>query len=149
TWSSWTPHKVKMGVSACARNCAEATIKDFGLVMTDEGWDVYVGGSAGLAVRPSARLVRGRSERETLEIVASFLQLYREEGHYGERTGRFVDRVGLDYVRARVVTDAFDRAALFGRFFESQRSSQADPWARALLPSGFVPVERLARERPS
>jgi nitrite reductase (NADH) large subunit len=149
TWSSWTPHKVKMGVSACARNCAEATIKDFGLVMTDGGWDVYVGGSAGLTVRPGQKLARGKSERETIELVAAFLQLYREEGHYGERTGRFVDRVGLDYVRARVVADAFDRSALFDRFFKSQRASQSDPWAKAAVPSGFVPASRLARERPS
>jgi nitrite reductase (NADH) large subunit len=148
TWGAYTPHKVKLGVSACARNCAEATIKDIGLVAVEEGWDFYVGGGAGMQVRPGRRLTRVKTERELLEYVGAFLQLYREEGFYGERTADFVERVGLEYVQERLVKDPQGRSMLLGAFYRAQRNAQADPWQEASAAdtqTGLVPLSRLRR----
>lgn len=129
TWGSWTPHKFKMAVSGCPRNCAEATIKDFGVVATDGGFDLYVGGNGGIKVRACDLLTKVTTEAEVHEYVGAFMQLYREEARYLERTAPWIERVGLDFVRTRIVDDAGNRAALNARFLESQRHSQSDPWA--------------------
>jgi nitrite reductase (NADH) large subunit len=129
-WGSWTPHKVKLAVSGCPRNCAEATIKDIGVVCVEAGYDVVVGGNGGIEVRVTDQLVRLATEAEVLEHVGAFLQLYREEARYLERTAPWVARVGMDYVRQRIVEDGEGRRALFERFLFSQRSVQTDPWAQ-------------------
>jgi nitrite reductase (NADH) large subunit len=128
-WGSWTPHKVKLAVSGCPRNCAEATIKDIGVVCVEAGYDVVVGGNGGVEVRVTDQLVRLASEAEVLEHVGAFLQLYREEARYLERTAPWVARVGIDYVRRRVVDDADGRRRLHRRFLFSQSFVQSDPWA--------------------
>ncbi|MCA1939903.1 MAG: nitrite reductase large subunit NirB [Caenispirillum bisanense] len=129
TWGSWTPHKFKMAVSGCPRNCAEATIKDFGVVATDGGFDLYVGGNGGIKVRACDLLCKVTTEAEVHEYVGAFMQLYREEARYLERTAPWIERVGLAFVKTRIVDDAGNRAALNARFLESQRHSQSDPWA--------------------
>jgi nitrite reductase (NADH) large subunit len=128
-WGSWTPHKVKLAVSGCPRNCAEATIKDIGVVCVEAGYDVVVGGNGGVEVRVTDQLVRLASEAEVLEHVGAFLQLYREEARYLERTAPWVARVGIDYLRRRIVDDHDGRHALQARFLFSQRFVQTDPWA--------------------
>jgi len=130
TWGSWHPHKVKLAVSGCPRNCAEATIKDFGVVAVESGWELSVGGNGGIHVRATDFLCKVASEDEVLEYCGAFLQLYREEAHYLERTAPWVARVGIAYVRERIVEDAAGRAALHARFLYAQRFSQTDPWAR-------------------
>ena len=129
-WGSWTPHKVKLAVSGCPRNCAEATIKDLGVVCVEAGYDVVVGGNGGVEVRVTDHLVRVASEADVLEYVAAFMQLYREEARYLERTAPWVKRVGIDYVRQRIVADADGRRALQRRFLVSQVPVQIDPWAQ-------------------
>jgi nitrite reductase (NADH) large subunit len=128
TWGSWTPHKTKMAVSGCPRNCAEATIKDFGVIATDAGWDLHVGGNGGIKVRVTDLLAKVTTEDEVLEYAAAFMQVYREEAWYLERTAPWVERVGIDYVRARLA-DPNGRAQLRDRFIESQSHAQSDPWA--------------------
>ncbi len=128
TWGSWTPHKTKMAVSGCPRNCAEATIKDFGVIATEAGWDLYVGGNGGIKVRVTDLLAKVATEDEVLEYAAAFMQLYREEAWYLERTAPWVERVGIDTVRARL-SDAGGRKLLQQRFQESQHHAQTDPWA--------------------
>ncbi len=128
TWGSWTPHETKMAVSGCPRNCAEATIKDFGAIATDAGWDLYVAGNGGIKVRVTDLLAKVTTEDEVLEYAAAFMQVYREEAWYLERTAPWVERVGIDYVRARL-SDAGGRKLLQERFLESQRHAQTDPWA--------------------
>ena len=128
TWGSWTPHKTKMAVSGCPRNCAEATIKDFGVIATEGGWDLYVGGNGGIKVRVTDLLAKVTTEDEVLEYAAAFMQIYREEAWYLERTAPWVERVGIDYVRVRL-RDVGERKLLRNRFMESQRRAQADPWA--------------------
>ncbi|MBI3899395.1 MAG: NAD(P)/FAD-dependent oxidoreductase [Gammaproteobacteria bacterium] len=129
TWGSWTPHKVKMAVSGCPRNCAEATIKDFGVVAVDSGWEIHVGGNGGVKVRVTDLLCKVRTMDEVLEYCAGFMQLYREQARYLERTAPWIERVGLAYLTKRLVEDAESRRVLAARFLESQKSAQIDPWA--------------------
>ena len=132
SWASWMPHKFKMAVSGCPRNCAEATIKDFGVVCVDAGYELHIGGNGGVKVRATDVLCRVASEEEVLEYSAAFIQLYREEARYLERTAPWIERVGLSYVKKRIVEDGAGRKALQARFLESQEVAQQDPWtARA------------------
>ena len=129
TWGSWHPHKVKLAVSGCPRNCAEATIKDFGVVATEAGWDLHVGGNGGMKVRATELLCKVTTEEEVMEYCCAFLQLYRQEAHYFERTAPWIERVGLRYVQDRIVDDAELRRELFAKFLYAQSFSQTDPWA--------------------
>lgn len=132
TWGSWMPHKFKLAVSGCPRNCAEATIKDFGVVCVDSGYELHVGGNGGIKVRVTDLLCKVETEEQVLEYCAAFIQLYREQAHYLERTAPWVERVGLNYVKQQVLDDAGNRRALQERFLFSQRFAQVDPWkARA------------------
>jgi nitrite reductase (NADH) large subunit len=142
-WGSWTPHKVKLGVSGCPRNCAEATIKDLGVVCVEAGYDIVVGGNGGVEIRVAELLVRVATEREALEYTGAFLQLYREEAHYLERTAPWVARVGVAYVRKRLVEDAEGRRALHARFLHSQSFVQDDPWAQRAKGSDAHEFARL------
>ena len=90
-WGSWTPHKVKLAVSGCPRNCAEATIKDFGVVCVETGYDILVGGNGGIKVRVTDPLAQVATEEEVLEYAGAFMQLYREEARYLERTAPWID----------------------------------------------------------
>ena len=132
-WGSWTPHKVKFAVSGCPRNCAEATIKDMGVVCVEAGYDILVGGNGGVDVRVTDPLVRVATEEEVLEYAGAFMQLYREEAHYLERTAPWIARVGIDYVKKRLVEDAQGRAALHARFLRSQLFAQVDPWTERAM----------------
>lgn len=129
TWGSWTPHKFKMAVSGCPRNCAEVSIKDFGVLCVDAGFELQVGGNGGIDLRGTDKLCNVSTEEEVLEYCGAFMQIYREEARYLERTAPWIERVGMDYVRARVVDDAAGRQAARERFLFSQRFAQDDPWA--------------------
>jgi len=129
TWGSWMPHKFKIAVSGCPRNCAEATIKDFGVVCVDSGYELHVGGNGGIKVRATDFLCKVATEREAIEMCAAFIQLYREEARYLERTAPWIERVGLAYVQSRLLPEAAARAELAGRFWFSQQFTQDDPWA--------------------
>ncbi|MEK0085876.1 nitrite reductase large subunit NirB [Benzoatithermus flavus] len=128
-WGSWHPHKVKLAVSGCPRNCAEATIKDFGVVAVESGWELHVAGNGGIKVRVTDLLCKVATKEEVLEHCGAFLQLYREEARYLERTAHWVERVGIDHVRRRIVADEAGRKALHERFLHAQRFAQTDPWA--------------------
>ncbi|HRX62299.1 MAG TPA: (2Fe-2S)-binding protein, partial [Candidatus Competibacter sp.] len=129
TWGSWTPHKFKMAVSGCPRNCAEATIKDFGVICVDSGYELHVGGNGGIKIRGTDLLCKCATEEEVKEYCGAFMQLYREEGRYLERTAPWIERVGLSYVKAHIVEDQENRKALYARFLDSQKFAQVDPWA--------------------
>jgi len=145
SWGAWAPHKFKMGVSGCPRNCAEATIKDFGVVAVESGWELHVGGNGGMTVRACDRLCKVETPEQVLEYGGAFLQLYREEGRYGaERTSHYVERVGLDHIRQQIVDDDDNRRALHERFLKSQTHAQNDPWAeRAEGAPGATEYRRL------
>ena len=128
-WGSWTPAKVKMAVSGCPRNCAESTCKDVGVICVDSGYEIHVGGAAGLHIQGTEILGKAATEEEALMLIVAVTQLYREEGFYLERIYKWMARVGLDSIKARIVDDADGRRALFERFVHSQVFAQIDPWA--------------------
>ncbi len=130
TWGSWMPHKFKMAVSGCPRNCAEATIKDFGVVCVDSGYELHIGGNGGIRVRATDLLCKVETEREVLEMSAAFVQLYREDAHYLERTAPWVERQGLEWIKARLLEDEGAVRKLAARFHYSQQFMQDDPWAK-------------------
>ncbi|MBE1526496.1 nitrite reductase (NADH) large subunit [Sphingopyxis sp. OAS728] len=130
SWGSWMPHKFKIAVSGCPRNCAEATIKDFGVVCVDSGYELHVGGNGGIHVRATDLLCKVATEQEAMDYCAAFIQLYREEARYLERTAPWIERVGLAHIIARIVDDEPGREALRARFLFSQSFSQNDPWAQ-------------------
>jgi nitrite reductase (NADH) large subunit len=136
TWGSWTPHKYKLAVSGCPRNCAEATIKDFGVVGVDSGWEIHIAGNGGIKVRVTDLLCKVETDEELIEYTKAFMQFYREDAYYLERTAHWVERVGLEYVK-NIILDKEKRAYYATRFEESQKSAQIDPWAKA-IEDGFA-----------
>ncbi len=147
TWGSWTPHKFKMAASGCPRNCAEATIKDFGVVCVDSGYELHVGGNGGVKVRATDLLCHVETPQQVLDYCAAFMQLYREEAHYLERTAPWIERVGLSYVKAKIVEDSASREALTQRFHYAQQFAQDDPWAaraKGAEAHEFVPIKQVS-----
>ena len=128
-WGSWTPAKVKMAVSGCPRNCAEATCKDVGVICVDSGYDIVFAGAAGLDIKGTEALGHVETEDETVEAIAALVQLYREQGRYLERIYKWAKRVGLDTIRQQIMQDPERRRALYERFVLSQKFAQTDPWA--------------------
>jgi nitrite reductase (NADH) large subunit len=142
-WGSWTPAKVKLGVSGCPRNCAEATCKDIGVVCVDSGYEISVAGAAGMDVKETEFLCKATTEAEVMEIIAAFTQLYRENARYLHRIYKWVAKVGLDWCRAQV-EDPTTRRALYDRFMLSQSIYQTDPWAEhAEKPADWAPIADL------
>ena len=147
-WGSWTPHKVKLGVSGCPRNCAEATCKDVGIICVDSGYQIGVAGAAGMDVKETERLKDVATEDEAIEWVVAFVQLYREHAKYLDRPYKWVAKVGLDWVK-EVLADGVERAALVERFDLSQSVYQKDPWAERATPEAarrFAPLADLTME---
>ncbi len=139
-----SPHKVKLAVSGCPRNCAEAGIKDVGVIGVDSGWELYVAGNGGIKTEVAQFLCKVKTREEVMEVTAAFLQLYREEGWYLERTVHYVQRVGLDHVRQAVVEDLEKRRALHARLLYALKNYE-DPWQAAvekpLVRREFEPLE--------
>ena len=127
-WGSWTPAKVKLGVSGCPRNCAEATCKDIGVICVDSGYEIHVGGAAGLEIRGTELLCKVADEEEARRLIAAIMQYYREDAFYLERIHKWLARIGLETLRA-AMADLERRAHFYARFLVSQRDTQVDPWA--------------------
>ncbi len=142
-WGSWTPAKVKLGVSGCPRNCAEATCKDVGIVCVDSGYEISVAGAAGMDVKETEFLIKATTEDEVAEIVAAFVQLYRENSRYLHRIYKWVAKVGLDWCREHVA-DPVTRRVLYDRFMVSQSVCQKDPWAEHARPDQRAQWHALA-----
>lgn len=128
-WGSWTPAKVKLAVSGCPRNCAEATCKDVGVICVDSGYEIHFAGAAGLDIKGTEILGRVKTEEEALEYIVALTQMYREQGHYLERIYKWAKRIGYDEVRRQIMDDAEKRKAYFDRFVFSQKFAQVDPWS--------------------
>jgi nitrite reductase (NADH) large subunit len=126
-WRMYAPHKVKLAVSGCPRNCAEAGIKDVGVIGVESGWEIYVAGNGGIKTEVAQFLVKVKTAEEVLEYAGAFLQLYREEGWYLERTVHYVQRVGLEHVKKKILEDAANRKALWERL-QFSLADEPDPW---------------------
>ena len=147
-WGSWTPAKLKLAVSGCPRNCAEATCKDIGVICVESGYDIHFGGAAGLDIKGTELLGHVATETEAIEVIAALTQLYREQGRYLERIYKWMKRVGVDTVRMQVLDNRERRAALFERFVRSQKFAQIDPWAERVTGKEaheFAPVADFSR----
>jgi nitrite reductase (NADH) large subunit len=143
-WGSWTPAKLKLAVSGCPRNCAEATCKDIGVVCVDSGYEIHIGGAAGLHVQGTQLLAKVATEQEAVWTICAVTQLYREGGWYLERVYKWVHRVGLETIRA-AVEDPAGRRALFDRFAYSQRFARIDPWAQRVAGRDAAEFNPLSR----
>lgn len=126
-WRMYAPHKVKFAVSGCPRNCAEAGIKDVGIIGVESGWEMYVAGNGGIKTEVAHFFTKLKTPEEVLEYTGAFCQLYREEGWYLERTVHYVGRVGLDYVKKKILDDPAGRKALWERL-QFSLDGEADPW---------------------
>ena len=126
-WRMYAPHKVKLAVSGCPRNCAESGIKDVGVIGVDSGWELYVGGNGGIKTEAGQFFCKVRTAEEVMEVTGAFLQLYREEGWYLERTVHWIARVGLDSIKQRVLDDLASRKALWERL-QFALDGEPDPW---------------------
>jgi nitrite reductase (NADH) large subunit len=126
-WRMYAPHKVKFAVSGCPRNCAEAGIKDVGIIGVDSGWEMYVGGNGGIKTEVAHFFTKLKTADEVLEYTGAFMQLYREEGWYLERTVHYINRVGLDYVKKKILGDDALRQALWAKL-QAALDGEPDPW---------------------
>ena len=133
-WGSWTPHKVKLAVSGCPRNCAEATCKDLGVICVDSGYEISVAGAAGMELKETEALAKVETEQQVIDLAVAFVQLYRESAAYLDRPYKWVAKVGMDWVRQQIVDDTENRAALVERFEISQSVYRKDPWAEQAKP---------------
>ncbi|MGW2402640.1 nitrite reductase large subunit NirB [Kitasatospora sp. NPDC001664] len=127
-----TPHKVKGGVSGCLRECAEARGKDIGVIATAKGWNLYVGGNGGTTPRHADLLASDLSTEELLRLTDRFLMYYARTGERLERTAAWLERLGLDHVRAVVVEDSLGLATELEAQAERHVAAYQDEW-RAVL----------------
>lgn len=142
----YTPHKVKMAAVGCPRNCAEATVKDIGLIGQEGSWQVVVGGAAGKKVRKADLLITVETTEEALEAAETFFQYYRENANYLERTYDFIERLGIEKVRKQTVyAPESARKALLDRLRKSKALAQ-DAWLERenpVHPTQFVNIQPM------
>ncbi|MEO0931482.1 MAG: nitrite reductase large subunit NirB, partial [Pseudomonadota bacterium] len=146
-WGSWTPHKLKMAVSGCPRNCAEATCKDIGVICVDSGYQVSIGGAAGMDVKETELLVQVATEEDAIDVIKAVTQLYRENAKYLDRIYKWMAKVGLDWIKEQI-DDPETQKALVDRFELSQSIYRKDPWAEhaAKKAESYQPLANLSLE---
>lgn len=142
----YTPHKTKLAVVGCPRNCAEATVKDIGLIGQEGSWQVVVGGAAGKSVRKADVLVTVETTEAALEAAELFFQYYRENANYLERSYDFVERFGMEKIRRETVyAPEGTKGGLLARLRKSKELAN-DPWLERAQPrtaNQFVNIEPL------
>jgi len=138
----WTPAKLKLAVSGCPRNCAEASIKDIGIVGVEGGWEIYCGGNGGVRLRGAELLCTTATTEEAADIIKAYVQLYREDARYGERTSTWTEKTGLNNIKEKVVEDAENRAALAERLEEAIEAVRRDPWKSLIAGSESRDTQR-------
>ncbi|MDO8332525.1 MAG: nitrite reductase large subunit, partial [Pseudomonas sp.] len=140
----WSPHKVKLAVSGCPRNCAESGIKDVGIIGVESGWELYIGGNGGIKTEAGEFFVKVKTAEEVMEYSLAFLQLYRVEAFYLERTVHYLQRVGMEHIKKAVLEDEANRKVLHANLLFSLSFLQ-DPWQELLSkPQLSKEFERIA-----
>ncbi|OSZ76105.1 nitrite reductase large subunit NirB [Hydrogenophaga sp. IBVHS1] len=151
-WRMYAPHKVKFAVSGCPRNCAEAGIKDVGIIGVDSGWEMYVAGNGGIKTEVAEFFTKLKTAEEVLEYTGAFMQLYRLEGWYLERTVHYVNRVGMDHVKKKILDDHEGRKALWEQL-QFALDGEPDPWFEHQKASvdtrQFIPIQPVVLEGSS
>jgi nitrite reductase (NADH) large subunit len=131
-----TPHKMKLATAGCPRNCSEAMVKDVGAVAVEGGkWEIYVGGAAGASVRKGDILCVVDSHEEVLKYVGRFVQYYRENAKYLERSYGFLERIGIEKIRSVVVDDSEGISARLDQEIAESMAAYRDPWKEAHIPA--------------
>jgi nitrite reductase (NADH) large subunit len=124
-----SPAKMKLAVTGCPRNCAEALCKDLGVVAVGDGrWEIYVGGAAGAHIRKGDLLATVDDPETVIRLTGRFLQYYRENANWLERTYKFVPRVGIDNIRAVLVDDTEGIAEQLDANMQKSVDAYHDPW---------------------
>jgi nitrite reductase (NADH) large subunit len=126
-WRMYGPHKIKFAVSGCPRNCAESGIKDVGIIGVDSGWEMYIAGNGGIKTEVAHFFTKVKTAAEVLEYTGAFCELYRQEGWYLERTVHYVNRVGLEHVKKKILEDHEGRKALWEQL-QFALDGEPDPW---------------------
>jgi nitrite reductase (NADH) large subunit len=130
-----SPHKLKLATAGCPRNCSEAMVKDVGAVAVEGGkWEIYIGGAAGSSIRKGDILCYADSHEDVLKYMGRFIQYYRENAKYLERTHGFVVRLGVERIRAIVVDDSEGLADRLDREIAESKAAYVDPWKDTWLP---------------
>ena len=124
----YTPAKVKMGCSGCPRNCAEASVKDIGAIAVEGGWQIYVGGAAGMEVRKGDVICTVGTKQEAKNVMMAFMQFYRENGNPKERTYDFVPRIGLEEIRKNVLDESSGEPERLRARLRREKAATTDPW---------------------
>jgi nitrite reductase (NADH) large subunit len=143
-----SPAKIKMGVSGCPRNCSEATIKDFGVVAVEGGWDIYIGGNGGSQVYVAQQITQVKTDDEVVRIADRYYEYYCRHAKYGERTAHFVERVGLKPITDAVLHAPEEELLELETRFAQVLANYKDPWETAIaeMHSGAVPNERMTED---
>ncbi|MGF4043401.1 nitrite reductase large subunit NirB [Paenarthrobacter nitroguajacolicus] len=124
------PAKLKLAVSGCPRNCAESLVKDVGVVAVEGGrWEIYVGGAAGAHIRKGDLLVTVDTPEEVTLLAGRFMQYYRENANWLERTYAFVPRVGIEHLRSVILEDSEGIASRLDAAMQASVDAYADPWS--------------------
>ncbi|PTR45418.1 nitrite reductase (NADH) large subunit [Rhodococcus sp. OK611] len=138
-----TPAKLKLAVAGCPRNCSEALCKDFGVVSVGEDrWEIYVGGAAGAHIRKGDLLATVESSDAVLDVAGRFIQYYREDAKWLERTYAWVPRVGLEHLQAILIRDEEGAVAGLDERMAIAIAGYRDPWQERTEPKSpaqFVP----------
>ena len=130
------PHKVKMAVTGCPRNCAEALVKDVGVVAIEgDQWEIYIGGSAGSIIRKGDLLCTVNDDVEVIKYIDRFLQYYREHAKYLERTYYFVERIGVDVLKGILIEDSLGICSQLEERLQEAVEAYRDPWKEADVPA--------------
>ncbi|MGW3469893.1 nitrite reductase large subunit NirB [Saccharopolyspora sp. NPDC000995] len=132
------PHKIKAGVSGCARECAEARGKDFGVIATDKGWNLYVGGNGGFTPRHAELLAADLDDAQLIRLVDRFLMFYVRTADRLQRTSAWLESLdgGLDHLREVVVEDSLGIGAELEAAMQRHVDNYADEWAGVLADPG-------------
>lgn len=129
-----SPHKIKLGVSGCARECAEARSKDVGIIATDQGWNMYVGGNGGFTPRHAQLFAEDLSTEELVRAIDRFLMYYVRTADRLQRTAPWLESVegGLAAVQAVVLEDSLGIAADLDAAMADHVDQYEDEWAATL-----------------
>jgi nitrite reductase (NADH) large subunit len=143
-----SPAKVKMGVSGCPRNCSEATIKDFGVVAVEGGWDVFIGGNGGAQVYVAQKIAQVKTDEEVIRIADRFYEYYSRNARYGERSAHFIERVGLKTVTDAILHAPEEELCELETRFAQLRSNYKDPWETDPQPEGEPVNQKTTADDP-
>jgi nitrite reductase [NAD(P)H] large subunit len=131
-----SPGKLKLATAGCPRNCSEAMVKDVGAVAVEGGkWEIYVGGAAGAHVRKGDILCVVDTHEDVIKYTARFIQYYRENAKYLERTYGFVERIGIEKIKQVVVADSEGIASRLDADIQASVAAYKDPWMEAYAPA--------------